>query len=230
MESNQLDCKQHLKAIYKITNNINNKIYIGQSIHPEKRWWEHKQRAKTKTDNYPIHLAISKYGEENFSFEVLEWTKDYDNEEKRLIKKYNSLIPNGYNISEGGPNNVMYGEDHPRNLVKNTDIPLIIQDLKNNNMTDRAIAKKYGLTDKIIADINHGYSHRIPNIQYPIRIKKGRQKLTQEQANEIKNLLKNTSKSYQEIANLYGVTKGNIYQINRGTNFKREKDSYPIRK
>jgi len=36
--------------------------------------------------------------------------------------------------------------------------------------------------------------------------------------------------SYQEIANMYNITKGNVYQINRGTNFKREKDSYPIRK
>lgn len=35
------------KAIYQITNNVNNKIYIGQSVHPIKRWWEHCQRAKS---------------------------------------------------------------------------------------------------------------------------------------------------------------------------------------
>ena len=34
------------KAIYKITNLINGKVYIGQSIHPERRWIEHKQRAR----------------------------------------------------------------------------------------------------------------------------------------------------------------------------------------
>ena len=229
MGSNQYDCRNDLKAIYKITNILNGKIYIGQSVHPDKRWWEHKNRAKTHYDEFPLHLAISKYGEENFTFEILEWTKDFDNEEKRLIKKYNSLSPNGYNISEGGPNPVMYGEDHPRNTVKNSDVLLIIQDLKDNKLTDRAIAKKYNITDKVISDINHGYSHKMTNETYPIRIKRGSQKLTEKQADEIKELLRTTTLSYQKIADMYNVTKGNIYQINRGSNFKRDKDTYPIR-
>ncbi len=196
MESDQLDGRTTLKAIYKITNLLNNKTYIGQSLHPEKRWWEHKQRAKTNYDNYPIHLAIAKYGEENFSFEILEWTKDYNNEEKRLIKEYNSLSPNGYNILIGGSNPILYGEDHPRNKVQNKDLPFIIQDLKENKLSDREIAKKYNLTDKIIADINHGYTHKVENEKYPIRTKKGKQKLTEKQADEIKILLKTTVLSY----------------------------------
>jgi len=72
----------------------------------------------------------------------------------------------------------MYGESNPRNIVKDKDVPLIIVDLKNNKLTDRAIAKKYNLTDKIIADINHGYTHKQINETYPIRIKRGSQKLT----------------------------------------------------
>ena len=59
------------KAIYKITNLQNNKVYIGQTIHPDKRWWEHCQRARTHTDQYPIHLAIFKYGPDNFKMEIL---------------------------------------------------------------------------------------------------------------------------------------------------------------
>lgn len=219
-----------LKAIYKITNLINSKIYIGQTIHPEKRWWEHCQRARTQYDNYPIHLAISKYGEENFSFEILEWTEDYDNRENILIKEFNSLVPNGYNLVEVGHSPIMIGEQHPRNKVKDSDLLLIIQDLKENKLTDRAIARKYGLTDKIIADINHGYSHKINDESYPIRIRKGRQKLTENQVNEIKQLLKNTNLSYQQIADQFQVTKGNIYQINTGRSFKRDTDIYPIRR
>ena len=219
-----------IKALYKITNLINNKIYIGQTVHPEKRWWEHCNRAKTNYDNYPIHLAINKYGEENFSFEVLEWSEDYDNRERELIQQFNSLSPNGYNLIEGGPSPIMYGENHPRNKVKDIDLPLIIQDLKNNKLSDREIAKKYNLTDKIIADINHGYSHVLEGEKYPLRIKKGKQKLTEKQADEIKELLKTTNLSYQSIADKYHVSKGNIYQINRGTNFYREKDTYPIRR
>ena len=218
-----------IKALYKITNIVNNKIYIGQTVHPEKRWWEHCNRAKTHYDEYPIHLAIAKYGEENFKFEVLEWSEDYDNREKELIKEFNSISPNGYNIIEGGPSPIMYGENHPRNKVKDKDLLSIIQDLKDNKLSDREIAKKYCLTDKIIADINHGRTHKIETEFYPIRIKKGSQKLTEQQAEEIKELLRTTTLSYQSIANKYNVSKGNIYQINRGSNFYRDKDIYPIR-
>lgn len=216
------------KAIYKITNLINNKVYIGQTIHPERRWTEHKQKAKHGQDKFPIHLAINKYGEENFTFEIIEWTEDFNNEEKRLIKELNTICPNGYNIGEGGENYVMYGEDNPRNITPNNVIPLIIQDLKENKLSDRQIAKKYNLTDKIIADINHGYSHRQENEKYPIRIKKGLQKLTLEQVNDIKKILETSMVSYQELANMYNVSKGTIANINKGLTFKEDR-IYPIR-
>lgn len=217
-----------IKAIYKITNLVNNKIYIGQTIHPDRRWTEHKQKARHGQDKFPIHLAINKYGEENFLFEIIEWTENYNEEEKRLIKELNTLSPNGYNLGEGGENHVMYGEDNPKNKVKNNDILLIIQDLKENKMTDRDIAIKYGLTDKIIADINHGYSHKQDDETYPIRIRHGSQKLTIEQVNEIKFLLETTLISYSELANKYNVSKPTIASINKGQTFK-EKREYPIR-
>ena len=218
------------KALYKITNLINGKVYIGQSIHPDKRWWEHRNKAKKNFDKYPIHLAISKYGEKNFSFEILEWSEDYDNREKELIQEYNSISPNGYNVAIGGSSILLKGENHPRNTVTDENLYRVIEDLRNGKLTDRAIAKKYSLTDKIIADINHGYSHRLNDISYPIREKRGRQKLTKEQVNEIKILLKTTSLSYTQIAKQFGATKSNIYHINTGRTFKNSEEEYPIRR
>ena len=218
------------KALYKITNLINGKVYIGQSIHPDKRWWEHRNKAKKNFDKYPIHLAISKYGEKNFSFKILEWSEDYDNREKELIQEYNSISPNGYNVAIGGSSILLKGENHPRNTVTDENLYRVIEDLRNGKLTDRAIAKKYSLTDKIIADINHGYSHRLNDISYPIREKRGRQKLTKEQVNEIKILLKTTSLSYTQIAKQFGVTKSNIYHINTGRTFKNSEEEYPIRR
>ena len=218
------------KALYKITNLINGKVYIGQSIHPDKRWWEHRNKAKKNFDKYPIHLAISKYGEKNFSFEILEWSEDYDNREKELIQEYNSISPNGYNVAIGGSSILLKGKNHPRNTVTDENLYRVIEDLRNGKLTDRAIAKKYSLTDKIIADINHGYSHRLNDISYPIREKRGRQKLTKEQVNEIKILLKTTSLSYTQIAKQFGVTKSNIYHINTGRTFKNSEEEYPIRR
>lgn len=218
-----------IKAIYRITNLINNKVYIGQTVHPNKRWQEHQQRAKTHYDNYPIHLAIDKYGVENFSFEILEWTEDYDNEEARLINEYNSISPNGYNLIEGGHSPIMLGEDHPHNTISNKNVLAIIQELKENKLSDRELALKYDVSDKIIADINHGYSHKQPNEIYPIRIKKGRQYLTEEQVIEIKELLINSQFSFTEIANQYNTTKTNISQINNGRSFNRFGWTYPLR-
>lgn len=218
------------KAIYKITNKINGKMYIGQSQHPERRWIEHCSHAKNNTDNYPIHLAINKYGKENFDFEILEWTETYNQREKDLIKECNTIVPNGYNISSGGPNPVFYGENHPNSKISDENVLNVIQDLKENLLTDRAIAKKYQISDKMVADINHGYSHKIADISYPVRIRHGSQKLTEEQANQIKLLLKNSTLSYSQLAKQFDVTKGTIYQINRGTNFKRSGEQYPIRR
>lgn len=218
------------KAIYKITNLINGKCYIGQSVQPDKRYWQHCNSAKNHKDNYPIHNAINKYGEDNFSFEILEWTEDYDNRERELIQYYNSLSPNGYNVAEGGASLIMIGEKNAKNTVPTSIVPLIINDLKQNHMSDREIAKKYNLTDKIIADINHGYTHKVDGQQYPIRIKKGLQKLTEKQADGIKEDLLNSTLTFGEIAEKFNTTKNNISQINQGRNFRRDKNTYPIRK
>lgn len=62
-------------GIYKITNCVNNKIYIGQARNISRRIYEHIRStiSKQKSDyNYPLHRAFRKYGLDNFDIEVLE--------------------------------------------------------------------------------------------------------------------------------------------------------------
>lgn len=89
-------------GIYKIENLINHKIYIGQSIEIENRWEKHL-RLK---NNCIVHKAIQKYGKEAFSFQIIEECniEDLDEKEQYWINVYNSLIPNGYNMIQGGSN------------------------------------------------------------------------------------------------------------------------------
>lgn len=95
--------------IYKITNLINGKCYIGQTIKPaEQRWKEHKYRAFENIkgeENKPLYLAMQKYGIENFSFEVIQDNittfEQLDKAEIYWINYYNSFIK-GYNATFGG--------------------------------------------------------------------------------------------------------------------------------
>ena len=105
--------------IYKITNNINGKIYIGQTVGTvENRFGEHCRASKCNT---PIDRAINKYGRENFSVEVLDETNDLEKLNKLeifYINKYNSTdVSVGYNICDGGEGTMGY-HHRPESCIK----------------------------------------------------------------------------------------------------------------
>ena len=89
-------------SLYKITNLLNNKCYIGvTNRNPEERFAEHKKPSSSSF----ISKAIQSDGVENFSFEIILTNIDDDkisSLECEYIKKYNSLLPNGYNADLGG--------------------------------------------------------------------------------------------------------------------------------
>lgn len=92
--------------IYKLTNKINGKIYVGQTKKSvEKRWKQHVNHAKNSDG--PFQKAIRKYGEESFTLEVVcecGTQKELDEKEIFWGAQFNSLVPNGYNILLGsGP-------------------------------------------------------------------------------------------------------------------------------
>jgi group I intron endonuclease len=100
--------------IYKITNKINGKSYIGQSQQSDtliKKSVLEYNRIKEhiwsiSKSNGILYRAIRKYGLENFSIEILRWADNSvcDFWEIYYISKYDTLAPNGYNLSEGGRN------------------------------------------------------------------------------------------------------------------------------
>ena len=94
--------------IYKITNDVNDKVYIGQTSksRPTDRWSQHKTDSKTlkDSDNSALHAAMHKFGVEHFFFEIIEEVpiESLDEREIYWIAKMNSQVPTGYNISSGG--------------------------------------------------------------------------------------------------------------------------------
>ena len=99
-------------SIYKITNQLNNKVYIGKTTKQPLLWWEkHLQNAFNTNLDYPLYRALRKYGKDNFSFDIIEDNIDdliLDDREKYWIAFYNSFSGEGYNATAGGDGNTLY--------------------------------------------------------------------------------------------------------------------------
>jgi len=119
--------------LYKITNTVNDMVYIGVTKYPKHRMNAHAC-FKTPTKSI-IKNAIQKYGRDKFTFQVLlTSTQDYCYEmERKAIEAYGTLKPNGYNICTGGvgatgiygEKNGMFGRKHsPETLEKMRQIKL----------------------------------------------------------------------------------------------------------
>jgi group I intron endonuclease len=90
--------------VYKITNIVNGKVYIGQTVRTLKaRWAQHC----SKKGCLLIYNAIKKYGKDSFTIEQIHLANslnELNQKETEYIKIFNSLYPNGYNLNTGGGN------------------------------------------------------------------------------------------------------------------------------
>ena len=151
-------------GIYKIENLINHKVYIGQSVHIERRWQQHC----APSNNSAIAKAIQKYGKENFSFQILkECTKEeLDELECEYISQLNSLVPYGYNIADGNP---AKEETTSYVFLKKDEVDKIILELISSDLTIPEIADEHNVTKRSIYAINSGESHKNSELTYPLR-------------------------------------------------------------
>ena len=140
--------------IYIITNLINGKVYIGQTIQTLKdRWYGHCRRGTSKSEtNMCIKRAIFKYGKENFTIKELEKCniEDLNNREIYYINLYDS-INTGYNVATGGK----YG-NKPLKLSVEEQKTCI--ELYKQGFSIRDVAKEYNVdkgTIKHIIEINN---------------------------------------------------------------------------
>ena len=104
--------------IYLITNNINDKQYIGQTNRTiDFRFQQHQYRSTKAKYTQPIYSAFKKYGIESFSVREIcklegktkeQLSELLNSQEILFIDKYNSKVPNGYNVLDGGNVNPTY--------------------------------------------------------------------------------------------------------------------------
>lgn len=205
-------------GIYKITNKVNGKSYIGQSVNIHKRWTSEKNNAfnpNAHEYNYPISRAFRKYGVENFSFEIIEQCSigdDLDAKERHWIDIYDTYF-HGYNQTFGGDGG------QGRYAKPKESILGIINDLKNTSLTHGEIANKWNISREMVQGINTGRYWR-HNTQYPLQSRKGYaakkvpkyEPIKQTKSNKKPSCgilllrLQETKGNYSEVARLYGVS------------------------
>lgn len=214
--------------IYKYTNLINNKIYIGQTTQRlEDRDKKHLQQV---SDNTYFHRALMKYGRKNFSLELVEDNisqDDLNGKEKYYIDLFESFYTTGkgYNLTQGG----QWGSGTQKlTLSQSKEIKELIL---NSKLTFEEIGKQYGVTLYCISDINRGRSFYDSSFDYPLRPTPKRSVLNEEKINLIIDMLSNTEIAYKEIALAVDINEYTVGEINRGSNSWCPLDiSYPIRK
>ena len=131
--------------IYKITNCINDKVYIGQTkTSIDKRWHAHKTRYNTGSKD-GLYGAMRKYGIENFKIEqILECPiEDLNEMERFYIQKYDSFY-NGYNLTLGGDGSPTLGLNEEEVIKKYKELKYI---------TD--VAKFFDCCELVISNILH---------------------------------------------------------------------------
>lgn len=150
-------------GIYLITNKINGRHYVGQSIDIARRWRQHREIAPC--GQTPLYKAIQKYGIENFEFCVLEECskEELNDKEIQYIEQYNSYF-GGYNQTRGG-------DQYSHNVkLTDNDFDKIIDLLKNTTITQKEIAEIFSVGEDTISEINTGKSRHSSQLVYPIRV------------------------------------------------------------
>lgn len=193
--------------IYKITNKVNGKSYIGQTRYTvEFRWRQHQH----KKDNCYFHNAIQKYGADNFTVETLEEcdVKDLNSKEIFYIAKYDTFN-NGYNLTIGGDGN--------RRLIFTDSQYDEIQDLYLSGFSSNKIATLYNVDKSSIVKILSSLGVKLRNNKLNINNQE-----FQELVNDYKN-----GYSLKELAKRYDCSSVGLkeYLLKKGVDIK---DKYSI--
>lgn len=140
--------------IYKIVNDINDKIYVGKTLQTiEKRFKEHcDDSKKIRCEKRPLYDAMNKYGIEHFHIEQIEECslETINNREIYWINKLNSYH-NGYNATLGGEGKVRVNYKKAYELwLKGFNLKTIAEQLNCTAETIKKILVTFNVTDEDI--------------------------------------------------------------------------------
>lgn len=213
-------------GIYKYQNKKTGRIYVGRSINITKRKWEHLHQPSPYSY---FDQELSKIGEEEFDFEVVEEcsSEELREKEKYWIKYYNCCVlenrTGGYNLTHGGEE--YRSDENPWAKLSIAQVEEIIRQLESTKISMEDLSKMYKVHRNTISDINrcrtwtwlHKYKENIRKESQGavLRGELGTNKITEKQAKEIINLLETTKLSQPKIAEQINCSLYIVHDINR---------------
>lgn len=138
--------------IYKITNTINNKSYVG--LHKAEKF-----DSSYFGSGVLIKKAIEKYGKENFIIEILDWAQDREElntKEKYWITELDTQIPKGYNIAQGGDGGDIFSQLSPERQQKVRE--KLSKSLKGRTISEETREKH---RQNMLGENNHMYGKHL---------------------------------------------------------------------
>lgn len=229
--------------IYKATNIVNQKVYIGLTSRPlSKRKTEHFWDAKNYAYNSKFHKALRKYGEKSFSWEIIDYAhnmEELNERESYWISFYNSN-KEGYNLTSGGLGATGYkytdedkkkvsmahrGEKSSSATIVEEVAKVIINLLVETNMSYKEISEKTNVSISIIKQINHGQSWKHlydikPIEQNPIKRPTSKHSISGGSLDKLRDLLC-TDLPLREIAKKLGVTHPTVIRTMERNSLRR---------
>ena len=239
--------------IYKITNMITNKCYIGETkkTNPYIRWNEHKKTINKCVGCPALQDAVKKYGIDQFKFEILIICFDEDRfkYEIEYIQKYNSMVPNGYNLTKGGEGGGFYGKKHSKQTIDKLRITLKQRYIDNPELKQetserqKKIMSSMDVRKKITEGLSNSQkwklakenktvgncNHRKPSEETKKKIKQSLKKYFNETSNiEIKSKISGIKISQDDNQNTLLNTFNSIREASRITGISKTSIGYSI--
>lgn len=244
----------HASGIYKITNLLNNKIYIGQSKDIYARYNQHHKYEYKNESRADFHLyqAFKKYGLDSFSIEVVELCPlDELNDKEIYWIEYYDSFKQGYNMTAGGSNfspnihsaeterkrkqtrektQALVGENHPRAKLTNEEV-LTIRQRYSMGENIQSIYQDYKDRYENIKTfqqivLGKHYSD-IGNIPTALEKKMANSKFTVEDIIEMRRLYYIENMTQTALAKQYNISQSSVKDIVNRISYKEVIDNIP---
>lgn len=203
--------------------------YVGQTSNEEYRRYKHEKydpyHENLSEYDYPLSRGIRKHGIEYYEYFIIE--KDIQNDMEAIERE--AFWINFYNTYNQGFNQTSGGKA-PKYIKFDKEIIELAKQMLKDKFSFNDIAIETGISVPHLSEINTGKRHHDDKENYPLNSMTCGRLLSNQDIEEIVELLKNTKISQKVIGEKFNVTQTCISKINLGKSYKNDNLDYPIRK